>query len=104
MKRLKEKAELASEKCRNLELRLGKETAELKRVKNEKAELTKSLSRYQERINKVREVEKQINTVEATEEENKRLKERVHLLERNISDKGRWGSVDNAKGFQHKLR
>ena len=88
IKQLKKKADLASEKSRNLELRLTKELAELERVKNEKSELTKSLTRYQERIDRVREIEKQIKTIEAVEAENKRLKERLEHIEQNGLDKG----------------
>jgi len=88
---LKKKSELLAEKSRNLELRLGKETSELERVKNEKSELTKSLTRYQERIDRVREIEKQIKTVETVELENKQLKDRIKYLEANGTDKGMCG-------------
>ena len=57
-------------------------------MKNEKSELTKSLTRYQERIDRVREIEKQIKTIEAVEAENKRLKERLEHIEQNGLEKG----------------
>lgn len=52
---LKKKTENLTEKCRGLETSLQKESQELERVKNEKTELTRSMLRYQERLEKVRE-------------------------------------------------
>ena len=49
---LKKKVDLLNEKNRTLEIRNQKDQQDLERIKNEKSELTKSLTRYQERIDK----------------------------------------------------
>ena len=49
---LKKKVDLLNEKNRTLEIRNQKDQTDLERIKNEKSELTKSLTRYQERIDK----------------------------------------------------
>ena len=93
MRQLKKKVDLLSEKNRNLDLKLNKESTELERIKNEKTELTKSLTRYQERIDRVREIEKQIKTVNAVEAENAALKQRLAALEQDAIDKGWYFSL-----------
>ena len=48
VKNLKKRNDLLSEKVRSLEMKNQKECADLDRIKHEKSELTKSLTRYQE--------------------------------------------------------
>ena len=77
---LKKKNENLSEKCRSLESSLQKESQELERVKNEKTELTRSMLRYQERLEKVRENEKQVENIGHLEQENAALKKKIQAL------------------------
>ena len=49
---MEKKVDLLNEKNRTLEIRNQKDQQDLERIKNEKSELTKSLTRYQERIDK----------------------------------------------------
>ncbi|CAG5098861.1 Oidioi.mRNA.OKI2018_I69.XSR.g16043.t1.cds [Oikopleura dioica] len=77
---LKKKSENLTEKCRSLEASLQKEGQELDRVKNEKTELTRSMLRYQERLEKVRENEKQVENFKQLEQENEALKEKLQAL------------------------
>ena len=81
MRALKKRCDLMIEKSRNLELKSQKDSTELDRLKNEKSELTKSLTRYQERIDKVKELEKSLNQMAELQSENARLKSEVSTLQ-----------------------
>lgn len=87
VKQLKKRTETLTEKSRNLEASLHKESQELERVKNEKTELTRSLLRYQERLEKVRENERQLMSLKTLQEENEELKRQNSMLEQANSDK-----------------
>jgi hypothetical protein len=95
VRNLKKRNDLLTEKVRSLEVKNQKENADLERIKNEKSELTKSLTRYQERIDKVKDAEKRMIEFDRVIAENSRLLAENEKLLKNQTDDMKLNKIQN---------